>query len=285
MRVFAALARHGSLSAAARALAITHATVARRIASLEHSLGERLVERRPAGYVLTPAGTRALASIGAMEAAAQALTRRGVSDDAGPAGLVRVNAPPSLALSFLAAPLARLSMQHGGLDIELASDVRSVSLERHQADLALRLERPQDGDVIARRLATLGFGFYASAAVCRHIRAGAPPVFVGFDESNAGLPEATWLVRQFPHARIALRASNQLAQAAAAGVGAGVALLPHFAARADRRLRPCPIDPLPPPRQLWLVMRPEGRTDAAIQTVAEFLAQLCSDACSLLEGG
>src|ERR1700722_15974689 len=73
IRVFTALARHGSLSAAARALSITHATVARRISSLEEALGSKLVERRPDGYVLTSAGNRVLKAASDMETAAARL--------------------------------------------------------------------------------------------------------------------------------------------------------------------------------------------------------------------
>src|ERR1700744_5003483 len=94
LRVFLALGRHGSLSAAARTLSVNHATIARRIQSLEATLGEKLVERRPEGYVLTPAGTQALAAASDMETAVQTLGRGG--SDGSPRGLVRVNAPPAL---------------------------------------------------------------------------------------------------------------------------------------------------------------------------------------------
>ncbi|WP_176316196.1 LysR family transcriptional regulator, partial [Burkholderia territorii] len=106
IRVFVALARHGSLSAAARALSVSHATISRRLLSLEQPLGERLVERRPDGYVLTAAGTRTLGSASEMEAAAAQLGRGGTDDS--PRGLVRINAPPSLAQHFLIARLATL---------------------------------------------------------------------------------------------------------------------------------------------------------------------------------
>src|ERR1700761_8138847 len=92
IRVFVALARHGSLSAAARALSVNHATIARPIAALERDMGEKLVERRPDGYALTPAGTNALAAAIAMEAAAASLSRGGLEE--GPRGLVRVSATP-----------------------------------------------------------------------------------------------------------------------------------------------------------------------------------------------
>jgi molybdate transport repressor ModE-like protein len=171
VRVFMALARHGSLSAAARALAVNHATIARRVQSLERSMGERLVERRPDGYALTPAGMRVLGPANDMEAAAATLSRGGADDR--PAGLVRVNAPPSLSQNFLVQRLAWLCTQHPGLDIDVATDFRAVSLERREADVALRFERPQDGDVIAKPLVSLSFGFYATADTRRSIEAGA----------------------------------------------------------------------------------------------------------------
>src|SRR5262245_61951538 len=114
LRVFLALGRHGSLSAAARALSVNHATIARRIHSLEATLGEKLVERRAEGYVLTPAGTRALAAASDMETAIQTLGRAGADDT--PRGLVRVNAPPALVHGFLVARLAQVPAQHPGLD-------------------------------------------------------------------------------------------------------------------------------------------------------------------------
>jgi molybdate transport repressor ModE-like protein len=200
VRIFVALARHGSLSAAARAISVTHATISRRIESLQEALGERLIDRRQDGYVLTPAGTRALALATDMETAAATLSR-GSSDD-GLKGLVRVSVPPTLGQRFLAAELAKLSVKHPGLDLDVSTDLRNVSLERRETDVALRLGRLQNGDVIAKLLATLGFGFYASAKWCGRINDGVQPVFVGFDEANSYLPEAAWLARHFPRARV-----------------------------------------------------------------------------------
>lgn len=272
IRVFVALARYGSLSAAARSLSLAHATISRRVQSLETVLGEKLVERRPDGYVLTPAGTQALAAASEMEAGAAKLVRGGTDDN--PRGLVRINAPPSLTQDFLVTPLATLATRHASLDIDVTSDLRSVSLERRETDIALRFGRPDDGHVIAKFLVTIGFGFYATARWQKHIEAGSPPTFVGFDEANAALPEATWLDRHFPHARLAFRGNSHLAQAAAARTGAGIAMLPHFIGRDDRKLVGCELKHTPPSRELWLLTRREGRKDTATRTVADFLVQL-----------
>jgi molybdate transport repressor ModE-like protein len=275
VRVFVALARYGSLSAAARTLSVAHATISRRVQSLEQTFGEKLVERRPDGYVLTPAGTQALAAASEMEAAAAKLIRGGTDDS--PRGVVRINAPPSLTQTFLVAPLATLASRHPSLDIDVASDFRAVSLERREADIALRLARPSDGDVIAKFLVTLGFGFYASARWVEQIEAGIPPIFVGFDEANSSLPEAVWLGQHFPRARMAFRGNSQLVQAAAARAGAGIALLPHFIGRQDNALVPCVLEHTAPSRELWLLTRREGRKDLPTRTVAEFLVQLFAD--------
>lgn len=196
LRIFLALARHGSLSAAARALSVNHATVARRIQSLEAAFNEKLVDRRPDGYILTPAGTRALAAASDMEAAAGAMGHR--ETDHAPRGLVRVNAPPALAQSYLTLRLARLTTRHPGLDIDFAGDIRPVSLERHETDVAVRLGRLQDAHVVARKLALVGFGFYAIpfglAPYCHRRRAGfhrlrrSPLPTSGIGLAHAALP-------------------------------------------------------------------------------------------------
>lgn len=271
IRIFLALGRYGSLSAAARALSATHSTISRRLRSLELTLGEKLVERRAEGYVLTEAGTRALAAAGEMEAAVQTLGRGG--EDGSVRGLVRVNASPAISQGFLVARLARLPLLHPGLDIDLASDLRSVSLERHVTDIAVRLGRPKDGDVIAKPMGKMGFGFYGTRAVCARIAAGADLVFVGFDEANAYIPEAQWMARHFPRARVVFRANNQVAQATAALTGVGVALLPHYIGRSTPGLLPCDLAPLPPSREIWLITRRQDRKDVPIRTVVDYLLE------------
>lgn len=197
--------------------------------------------------------------------------------DDGPKGLVRVNTPPTLAQAFLVERLALLAAAHPKLDIDVATDVREVSLERRETDIALRLAKPPDGDVIARRLATLRFGLYGSESACVSAESGNEPVFVGFDEANASLPEAVWLRRQFPKARMSLRTSSQLSQAAAARTGAGLLLLPQYVGHNDPRLRPCRIEHQPFAREVWMITRRQDRKDLSVQVVSEFLVRVFAD--------
>lgn len=281
VRVFLALGRHGSLSAAARTLAVNHATIARRIQSLEATLGQKLVERRPEGYVLTPAGTQALAAASDMETAVQTLGRGNA--DGSPKGLVRVNASPGLTQGFLVRRLAELPRLYPGLDIDLATDMRSVSLERHETDIAIRLSRPMDGDLIAKQMLTMGFGIYGTSGACERVEEGEPPIFVGFDEVNSHVPEAAWLAQQFPHARVAFRASNQVAQANAAASGVGIVVLPHYIGRKQEGLRLCRIEPVPPSREIWLVTRRQDRKDLPIRTVTEHISRMFAEESALFE--
>jgi DNA-binding transcriptional LysR family regulator len=271
VRFFVAFARHGSLSAAARALGVTHVTVARRVAGLERALGARLMERRQDGYVPTMAGQSALQAAGAMEIAAQALMR---TEAGAIAGLVRMTATQSLATAFLISRLAAFRERHPQLDIELIADRRPVSLARHEADLALRIGRPDDSDLVARQLVTLGFGFYANPDWQARLELGAAPEFVGFDEGAAYLTEAMWLARHFPHSRLSFRINDQASQAIAAQCGLGIALLPHFIGRVDAGLVQVLKEAVPPARELWLLTRRNAKGNAPVRLAREFIIDL-----------
>ena len=272
VRFFTALARHGSLSATARALSVNHATVARRLAALEGSLGAKLFKRRPTGYELTGAGRNALAAADTMESAAAALSR--LERDPELTGLVRITATPSLAEGFLIPRLVPLQQQHPALDLEVLADRHSVSLQRHRSDIALRLGRPEDGDLVARRVAGVAYRFYAAVAWRDRLRQGATLSLIGFDEAGAQFPEAAWLRRHFGQARLSLRCNNLSGQIAAARAGCGVAMLPRFLAGDDPALVEVRLSETPPSRELWLLTRRDVHKTPRIRVVVDFLAQL-----------
>ncbi len=186
VRFFVALARHGSLSATARALRVNHATVARRISALEDALRIKLFERLPTGYELTAGGRSALQAADAMESAAVGLSQ--LKPEGSLTGLVRVTSTPSLAETFLIPRLFELHQQHPQLDLEITAERRSLSLKRYQSDIALRFARPEQGDITARRVVNMTYRFYATPAWRSRIERGTPPRFVGFDEAGAEFP-------------------------------------------------------------------------------------------------
>jgi DNA-binding transcriptional LysR family regulator len=282
LHFFAALARHGSLSATARALRVNHTTVARRIAALEGSLRVKLFERWPTGYKLTAAGRHALMAADAMESAAGQLSQLKPAKVL--SGLVRITATPSLAESFLIPRLLPLREQHPLLDVEINAQRELVSLNRHQSDIALRLGRPQQPELVARRVTGVVYHFYATPQWRDRIEKGATPCFIGFDEAGAEFPEAVWLARAFENAPLALRCNNQTGQIAAARAGFGIAMLPRFLANADQTLVEVSLSQEPPLREMWLLTRRDVQTTQRIRAVAEFLFDLFRRERPLFEG-
>jgi molybdate transport repressor ModE-like protein len=282
VRIFAALARHGSLSATARALAITHATVARRIATLERTLGTKLFRRRPGGYELTGAGRSALEAADAMESAATALAR--LEPEPALTGVVRVTATTSVAEGFLIPRLVELRRQQPGLDLEISAERHVVSLQRHHADIALRLGRPVRGELLGRRVARVAYRFYGTRRWADRIRRGGAAEFIGFDEAGAQFPEALWLTRTFARSRFAVRCNNQTGQMAAARAGFGIAMLPRFLAGSDPALVEVRLAEIPPERELWLLTRPDIDRTPRHRVVADFLIDLVRRERATLQG-
>src|SRR5712671_7427007 len=161
VRYFVALARYGTLSATARGLRVNHATVARRVTSLETLLGRPLFDRRANGYALTAEGKAVLDEARSMDEAALSVLRR---LDAGTelSGLVRLSVGRVLAERFLIDRLRRFHERYPAIDLEVIGRSRVVSLARREADVALRYGSPKNSELVARRVARIGFGLYAS---------------------------------------------------------------------------------------------------------------------------
>ncbi|ALG70693.1 transcriptional regulator [Azospirillum thiophilum] len=283
LRVFLELARTGSLSAAARSLRLSHATVGRRLAALEEALGQTLVERRPDGYVLTGEGESVRALAEAMDERAQAIRRRegsgeggGEGGGAGLTGTVRLTMTQALADRFVIPRLGPLRAAHPGLDLEVIADNRTLSLARREADLAIRLARPQRGDLVGRRLATLGYGLYAAP--------DAPDALIAYDESMAELPEALWLDRHGGGRRVAFRSNSVQGQLAAAVAGFGIAFLPCLLADGVPGLERRPLPGPPLTREAWLLVHRDRRDVPRVRAVIGHLVAVFSAEHARLEG-
>ena len=273
VRVFATLARHHTLAATARTLKVTQAAVARRLSHLESTVGRALVTRKRAGVALTAAGVAALAQAEQMEFAASALSlqREGADEIE---GRVRITIARLLADGFLAERIGGLAERHPQLEIETHATSKNLSLARHEAEIALRFARPASGELLVRRLATIDYGFYASPRQARDIATGSPPRFIAFDDASDFVPEAAWARRFLADKCIVFRANTQSAQAAAARGGAGIALLPGIVARAGGDLVPVDFAERPPPRELWMLMRPDVARVPRVRAVADHLLTL-----------
>ncbi|WP_454056612.1 LysR family transcriptional regulator [Cupriavidus sp. Marseille-Q8015] len=161
-RIFLALQRAGTLRSAARAAGVDQATVGRRVAALEHALGATLFLRTSEGYVLTPAGESALQSAEKMEKFADDLVRQAHGTDTRLAGEVKVTTTDTLALEFVIPSIARLHAEHPDVRVILNTSTQLLNLSRREADIAIRNQKPENPDLVARRLARWPVGLYAS---------------------------------------------------------------------------------------------------------------------------
>lgn len=273
LRYFLALSRYGSLSAAARALKVSHATVARRVASLEAALHAPLFDRKADGYAPTARGRRVEQLARTMEDAARASTDI-TAPGAGLTGLVRLTMARSMAERFVVDRLGDFHKQHPGVDLEIIADSRVVSLSRREADIAVRFGRPKDSELLSRRLSSVAFSFYASRSYAKALERAPSPAMIGFDDESEFIADAAWLNREFPQARFILRTNSQATQAAAARAGLGVAQLPLHVGDKDSRLVRVTLPKKPPDREIWMLLRKDVARLPRVRAVADYLAVL-----------
>ena len=273
LRYFAALARAGTLLGAARTLGVEHATVARRVAGLEAQMGVKLVDRRGRRIVLTPEGERVAGMAERMGQEALAVERLGLAAGATLSGEVRISVPPTLAAAMLPAALVALRARHPDIGITIVGETRYASLDRREADVAVRMTKPEQGNFVISKLGDVAFGFYATAAYL----AATPEeqrTFIAYDEMMASAPQSIRLAEATEGRKVALRATTLEFQLAAACAGGGIAMLPNFMlAGVDDLVEAIP-QRQPMTRELWLVVHADIRNVQIIRVVMEALKSI-----------
>ncbi|MDM9628933.1 LysR family transcriptional regulator [Rhizobium sp. S152] len=252
LRHLLALSQTGTLSGAARMLAVEHATVSRRVAHLERAIGARLVDRRGRRVQLTAEGERVAAIAERMSADAMTIARGGIGADQTHVGEVRISAPPAYAGAVLAPSLVRLRQRHPGIRVTVIGETRYASLGRREADIALRLSRPESGDLTVTKVGEVGFHAYAASDYAEAVDER-DWTFVGYDEAMASSPQEERLAAIAAGRPIAIRASTLELQVAAVKAGGGLALLPDFIAEGQGLTR-LALDGAAITRDLWLVV-------------------------------
>lgn len=281
---FIALARLGSLSAAARELGVTHATVARRIAALESVLRKELYTLRSGRCVLTAEGERIAALAQPMSEQALALWRGVHGLSAELTGPVRLTATDVFGAHFVVPCVKAFHDLHPGIEIELVIDHRNLSLARRDADIALRLARPQGGDVLARRVGLLTYHFYAARADNRRADPSRLPL-IGYDDSSLHTPEAQHCA-EYDRARpIALRTNNQVSRIAAVRAGLGAALLPKFVGDALGDVARVDIGIGPLNREIWLLVHNDLKDVPRVRVCCDHLVVAIHEARHRLGDG
>jgi DNA-binding transcriptional LysR family regulator len=273
LRYFLALNDAGTLSGAARAIGVEHTTVARRIDALEAALTTRLFDRFSKGWALTAAGGALLPYARSVEDDMHALMRV-ASGTTTLTGVVRISAPPALAVYLLAPKLAAVLRRLPGIEIDLRGEIRETDLTKREADIALRFHRPQSPALAVRLLTTVDYGLYASPGYLAE-RRPEQWEFLGYDDLMLATPQQQWLDQIRGERRYCLRTNDLGAMLQAAQAGCGLAVLPHYVTVNNQELaeaEPCPIR-----RKLWIVMHDDVRRSAPVRAVADEINALFAE--------
>ena len=296
VRDFLAVSRTGSLNRAAATLGVNATTVGRRIEALEAGLGVRLFQRAQTGFALTDEGRDLIERAERIEAAAVAFERRAEASDH-VRGRVRLATAENLANFLLIPALPTLRAEHPELTVEIATDVRSANLHRREADLALRLVRPTQGNVTIKRVGAMRYGLYGSAdylarraertrdkdctADCARFEADD---LIAWSEAYADLPAAQWIERTLEGRAPALVATSLYGQVIAAREGMGLAVLPCFVAATEPTLQRVSSEAGAMAQELWLAVHTDLAASARVRAVAGFVERTVAASARTLEG-
>ncbi|GHC76872.1 LysR family transcriptional regulator [Limoniibacter endophyticus] len=278
VRIFLAVARTGQILGAAKRLELNHATVSRRIAALEDGLKAKLLRRLTTGCELTPAGERFLETAERMEADMISV-RAEIADEGGEiSGTVRVGAPDGFGVAFLAPRLSAITEKHPSLSVQLVPVPRSFSLSRREADIAITVERPHEGRLVAAKLIDYSLGLYASKDYLtlhgmpesskdlnrHHLVGYVPDLVINPSLDYAADFSEDWQPR--------FSVSSALGQVEAVRAGSGIGILHAYIAASYAELIPVPVAPALR-RSYWLVYHETVRPLRRIQLVADFIAK------------
>lgn len=275
LQYLAAFGADGTLSGAGRRLGADHATVARRIAALEAKSGVKLLDRRGRRLGLTEAGRRILDHARRMDEEAQALSRALAAESGTLSGHFSLSAPPLFSAAWIAPRIGPFLAAHPGLTLSLIGETRITSLGRGEADVVMRMGRPTEAALVARKAGELGYRLYAHA----DYRAATPMAnrrYLRFDPSLGDLPQDSWMMEiAGPGAPVAMTSNDLACLAAAAESGAGIAVLPAFVAR---RFALVEADPQRRvfQRDVWIGWHEDWRGHPAIAAIVAFLAEAVS---------
>ncbi|WP_130931547.1 LysR family transcriptional regulator [Pseudomonas sp. Sample_24] len=281
-RVFLAVCRESTLRGAARVLGVDQATVGRRIAALEKSLNATLFLRTSEGYALTAVGEAAMRAVEKMEHSAHELERRIQGLDDRLTGTVRVTTTDSMAIDLLIPAIARLHRQHPDVRVQLDASTQILSLAKREADIAVRNTRPENPDLIARRLARWPIGLFASQDyVDAHGIPQPGSAFEGHDlviyqPYLQGDKDVTLVGEPIGRGRIVSSLSSSLLVRRSIAAGIGIGEVPVYMGERDGLVRLWPERTKPVPYDIWLVTHADLRHTARVRVVIdEIVAGFC----------
>ncbi|MBB4064181.1 LysR family transcriptional regulator [Gellertiella hungarica] len=279
VRMFLAVARTGQFLAAARRLGVNHATLSRRVTALEEDLETRLLIRRTNGCELTAEGEIFLRAAERMETEMLAAQAKVGRVDSALAGTVRIGAPDGFGVYFLAPRLGQLTARYPELKIQLVPVPRSFSLSQREADIAITIERPEQGRLVSARLTDYTLGLYAARDYLRdhplpeNVDSLKEHRRIGYVEDLIYSPSLNYTGEIMRNWDAGFEISSAIGQTEAVRSGAGIGILHNYIARQYPEL----VRILPEisiSRAYWTIYHESARDLVRVRTVADFVHEL-----------
>jgi DNA-binding transcriptional LysR family regulator len=276
LKYFLAVARTGGLTPAAASLRTSASTVSRNIDAMEAALGVRLFLRQQRGYVLTDAGSTLFEQVAEVENAMHAVERHGAATGE-IAGEVKLAAPESVAHCLITPQLPAFAARHPQLQVELIVSRQLADLSRREADIALRIVRPErqehGPDYIAHEVGRFRFGLYCTAPALAAAGDWRALPHVSWDAAWVKLPMVDWLSKLFPGQAPVLRSNSMQTHYLAARSGLGAALLPRFWGDADPVLTRVEVDLAHTGSELWLLYHRDQKGSQRVLALRDFVME------------
>lgn len=288
IRSFIAVVEQGSLTHAAETLGLSQATLSRQIAELEQDCGQALFERVARGLKLTEVGERLVEPARFMLSAARSLELAVHQQSQELAGTVRLTASEMVSAFVLPSILVKLAQLHPEIQIELVATNHVSNLLEREADIAIRMVRPEQTGLITRHLCDWGIGFYAHKDYLKRHKLSAATSKASTNKQRNLLMQHRWIgldlsdrfIQGFRAAGIKVersdfdfRCDNHLVNWQALQAGLGIGVTPHWLAKRNKGLQAIDLPQKVPDLPVWLTSHRELRNSQRIRTVYDFLTQ------------
>ncbi len=285
LRIFHAIARAGSLTAAAHRMGVNQSTVSRRLAALERSLGARLMNRRAGGISLTAAGEELLGRADTIAEAFDEIERGVAGRDTRLTGRLRVTCTDNFAFNFVIPQLARFARLHPEIDIDLFTGHQHLSLARREADVAIRTTTKPAETLVGRRLFRLAVAVYGSPELVASLPADPDPAELPWIGWHSEAYNRLMITDHFPTANIRHRVESHLIRNAMVREGLGVTATGCFAGDPDPglvRVYPKPVTD--GALDHWVLTHPDLARVARVRAFMSFIIDAFLAERDLFEG-
>lgn len=278
VRIFLAVARTGTLGAAARALQLSHPTIGRRLRALELATGQVLFQRTADGFVLTEEGTAILPLAEQMEESALTMERRLTGEQQKLEGTLKVSSADWFGAYVLPSVLFEYSREYPLVEIEVLTGTRLFNLAQREADIAFRIVPFNGPDIVQRRLARMRYGVYVATTSVNPVEGdGAGQRLIAMDTSTGTFPDIEWLKSRFPNASVVLQSNNRNVQAQMCGRGLGIAVLPRPVGDQLDTVRRLDLSDEPPRRDVWMGYHRDLRRLHRLRAFVDFAIKHLAD--------